>query len=190
MPSHDESPAQPVSTQNMPLPETFAAGKSQYDVDKWPKWIKHFERYRVATGLSSKPDNEQVSTLLYAMGECADGILGTHTNIDKTKATYKQVKDALDTYFGPGVSRNVIVKRARFNQRVQKPGETVNTFIQDLYQIAEHCEYGILKDNLIRDRIAVGVLDEALSDRLQMKSDLKLAEAVQMTHQAEARKDN
>ena len=66
----------------------------------------------------------------------------------------------------------------------------MNTFIQDLYQIAEHCEYGILKDDLIRGRIVVGVLDEALSDQLQMKSDLKLAEAVQMTHQAEARKDN
>ena len=142
----------------------------------------------MATGLSSKPNNEQVSTLLYAMGECADDILGTLTNIDETKATYKEVKDALDTCFG--VSRNVIVQRAHFNRRVQKPGETVNTFIQDLYQIVEHCEYCILKDDLIRDRIVVGVLDEALSDRLPMKSDLKLAEAVQMTHQAEARKDN
>ena len=88
------------------------------------------------------------------------------------------------------MNRNVIVERARFNRRVQKPGETVNTFIQDLYQIAERCEYGILKDDLIRDRIVVGVIDEALSDRLQMKSDLKLAEAVQITRQAEARKDN
>ena len=66
MPPNDDNPAQPVTMQNMPLPETFAAGKSQYDVDKWPKWIKRFERYRVATGLSSKPDTEQVSTLLYA----------------------------------------------------------------------------------------------------------------------------
>ena len=83
MPSDDESPAQALTMQNMPLPETFAGGKSQYDVDKWPKWIKCFERYRVATGLSSKPENEQVSTLLYAMGECADDILGTLTNIDE-----------------------------------------------------------------------------------------------------------
>ena len=188
MPPNDDNPAQPVTMQNMPLPETFAAGKSQYDVDKCPKWIKRFERYRVATGLSPKPDTEQVGTLLYAMGECADDILGTLTNINETKATYQEVKDALDTYFG--VSRNVIVERARFNRRVQKPGENVNTFIQDLYQIAEYCEYGILKDDLIRDRIVVGVIDEALSDWLQMKSDLKLAEAVQMTRQAEARKDN
>ena len=54
MPPNDDNPAQPVTMQNMPLPETFAAGKSQYDVDKWPKWIKRFERYRVATGLSSQ----------------------------------------------------------------------------------------------------------------------------------------
>ena len=54
----------------------------------------------------------------------------------------------------------------------------MNTFTQDLYQIAECREYGTHKANLIPDRIVVGVLDEGLSDRLQMKSDLKLAEAV------------
>ena len=66
----------------------------------------------------------------------------------------------------------------------------MDTFIQDLYHIAEDCEYDTLKDQLIRDRIVVGVLDDTLSDRLQAKSDLTLADAVCMSRQAEARKQN
>ena len=76
------------------------------------------------------------------------------------------------------------------NTRKQTPVEFVDTFIQDLYRIAEDCEYGTLKDQLIRDRTVVGVLDDTLSDRLQAKSDLTLADAVRMSCQAEARKQN
>jgi len=36
----------------------------------------------------NKPEYEQVSTLLYAMGDCADDILAT-LRLDETKATYK-----------------------------------------------------------------------------------------------------
>ncbi|KAL9987332.1 hypothetical protein ACROYT_G001621 [Oculina patagonica] len=69
-------------------------------------------------------------------------------------------------------------------------GESVDTFIQELYRLAEDCEYGSLKDGLIRDRIVVGVLDDSLSDRLQAKADLTLETAVQMSRQAEARRPN
>ena len=62
------------------------------------------------------------------------------------------------------------------------------TLIQDLYRLAEDCDYGTLKDNLIRDRIVVGVVDDSLSDRLQAKADLTLEISVQMSRQAEARK--
>ncbi len=42
----------------------------------------------------------------------------------------------------------------------------------------------------IRDRIIVGVADDSLSDRLQSKAKLTLEEAVQLTRQAEERKQN
>ena len=66
----------------------------------------------------------------------------------------------------------------------------MDIFIQDLYHLAENCEYGTLKDELIRDRIIVGVLDDILSDRLQAKADLTLTDAACMSRQAEARKQN
>ena len=66
----------------------------------------------------------------------------------------------------------------------------MDTLIQDLYRLAENCDYGTLKDELIRDRIIVGILNDTLSNRLQAKSDLTLADAAHISRQAEARKQN
>ncbi|KAL6490042.1 hypothetical protein MHYP_G00003870 [Metynnis hypsauchen] len=42
---------------------------------EWPRWIRRFERFRLASGLSTKPEDYQVNSLLYAMGDEADDIL-------------------------------------------------------------------------------------------------------------------
>ena len=82
------------------------------------------------------------------------------------------------------------MERARFNKRSQKPGESVDTFIQDLYRLGDNCDYGTLKDDLTRHRIVVGVFDDSLSERLRSKGTLTLAQAVQMSRQAESRAQN
>ena len=60
----------------------------------------------------------------------------------------------------------MITEQAQFNRRKQAQGESIDAFIQDLDQLAKNCEYGTLKEDLIRDRIIVAVLDEGLSDKL------------------------
>ncbi|XP_067049860.1 uncharacterized protein [Acropora muricata] len=116
------------------------------------------------------------------MGECADDIITT-LRVNEETASYTDVRAALNGYFA--ARRNTIVERARFNTRKQTPEESVGTFIQDLYCIADDC-----KNQVIRDRIVVGVLDDALSDRLQAKSDLTLADAVRMSREAKPRKQS
>ena len=64
------------------------------------------------------------------------------------------------------------------------------TFFQELHKFAEDCEYGPLKKDLIRDRIVVSVFDDALSNELQAKADLTLDQAVQISRQAEERKES
>ncbi len=125
-----EDPQGSISQEsNIPIPEKFDGGNGPKQADLWPKWIRRFERYRVASGLSNKTQAEQVCTLLYSMGECADDILKT-LEIDEEKASFEEVKKALDDHFSE--RRNVLVERARFNRRIQLPGEPVDTFIQDL----------------------------------------------------------
>ena len=61
--------------------------------------------------------------------------------------------------------RNVIFERAKFNQKVQEKGEPVDTFITNLYALAEHCGYGELHDEMMRDRLVVGMQDLKLSEK-------------------------
>lgn len=63
------------------------------------------------------------------MGDCADHIVKT-LELNEETALYEEVKIALNGYFS--ARRNVIVERARFNRLKQTPGESLDTFIQDL----------------------------------------------------------
>ena len=43
--------------------------------DEWPRCKRHFEQFRIASGLSGEDDQRQVSTLLYCLEECAEDVL-------------------------------------------------------------------------------------------------------------------
>lgn len=188
-PKEDQEPTTTMVTVpiNIPVPESFDQSGGLNQAEAWPKWMRKFERYRFASGLCNKSQREQVCTLLYSVGDSVDEILMT-LRIQEDEITYNELISQLNSYFG--FHKNTLFERVKFNRRKQVPGESVETFIQDLYQIAENCGYGKLKDELIRDRIIVGVLDDPLSDRLQMNEDLTLQDAVKMARQAEARKES
>ena len=71
-----EEERQQLVTQ-LPLPGKFDDANSLVQTELWAKWAKRFERYRVASGLQAEPQREQVTTLLYAIGDCADDMLTT-----------------------------------------------------------------------------------------------------------------
>ena len=81
--------------------------------------------------------------------------------------------------------RNIIFERARFNSRKQEEDETVDAFVTALHGLAEHCNYGNLHNEMIRDRVVVGIRDVRLSERLQLDAKLTLETAVQQARQAE-----
>ena len=129
----------------------------------------------------------QVSTLVYSMGAQAEDVLACLTLTEKQRTKYADVKAGLDGYFVK--KRNVIFERAKFNQRRQTRDEPVETFITALYSLAEHCEFGTLREELIRDRLVVGLRDAKLSEALQMDSDLTLSTAITNSRQSEAVKE-
>ena len=161
-------------------PEPFTFSRP----DEWPKWIRRFQRFRVASGLSEKDDKTQVNTLIYAMGDQADNILSSFSLSADDSKKYAPVKAKFDGHFVK--RRNVIYERARFNMRRQQEGEAADSFITSLYSLAEHCQYGALHDEMIRDRIVVGIRNISLSERMQLQPDLDLEKAVTQVRQAEA----
>lgn len=152
--------------------------------DEWPKWLRRFERFRVASGVSANEEENQVNMLVYSMGERADDILHTFNLSVENKKKYDPVIEKFNAYFVK--KRNTIFERAKFNQRIQESGKSVDSFITDLYSLVEHCSYGILQDEMVRDRIVVGLQNAKLSEKLQLDPALTLEKAVNEARQSEA----
>ena len=117
------------------------------------------------------------------MGEEADSVL-VSTNVTEERKVYATVVSKFDSFFK--VRRNIIFERARFNKRNQRKGETSERYIMELYRLAENCDYGALKEEMIRDRLVMGIRDAALSQQIQLDSELTLEKTKKKIRQREA----
>ncbi|UYV79044.1 hypothetical protein LAZ67_17000853 [Cordylochernes scorpioides] len=162
-------------------PETFDFSTP----NEWPKWRKRFERYLVVSGMKKKEEADKIDLFMYLMGDRADDIFRTFKFEKEEEATkIDSVLKAFDSHFC--VRKNIIYERAKFNSRIQEDREPVDEFITSLYKLADSCEFEGLHEQLIRDRIVVGVRDKALFERMQLDSELTLEKAVKMVRQQEA----
>jgi hypothetical protein len=121
---------------------------------------------------------------LYCLGEEAEDVLLLTGITSEERKKYDTVLSKFDDYFK--VRKNVIYYRARFNRRSQQPGESAEDFISALYNLAENCEYGMMRKEMIPDCLVVGIRDDALSERLQLNAKLTLEEAKVKIRQKEA----
>ena len=151
---------------------------------EWANWIRRFERFRNASGIADKSQESQIYTLIYSMGNKADDILQSFNLSEEDSKSYKTVKEKFDTHFIQ--RRNVIFERAKFNSRKQEAGESVDDFITDLHCLARYCNYGNLHEEMIRDRIVVGIRDNSLSQKMQLEPNLTLIKAIELARQSES----
>ena len=142
--------------------------------EEWSKWIKRFERYLTVANITD--EEQKINSLLYAMGPKSEDIILMFGLTDEQVKVYQTVKDNFDKHFV--VRKNVTFERARFNRRIQAPNESIESFLTDLYSLVESCEYGDMRDELLRDKIVVGIRDTKLSETLQMDDKLTLQKAL------------
>lgn len=180
IPASTPSSSAKMATYQVQPPENFTFSKPE----EWPKWFKRFERFLIASELNSKEEIIQINTLIYAMGNDAEDIFHSFALTGDDAKTFKTVVDRFQAHFV--TRRNTIFERAKFNHRRQQDGESADSFITALYTLVEHCEYGQLKDEMIRDRIVVGIRDSKMSEKLQLDPNLTLEKAVAQVRQREA----
>jgi hypothetical protein len=85
-------------------------------------------------------------------------------------------------YFIP--KRNIIHERLVFQERAQKQEETVEEFLRDLQSLVKTCEYRDEEDQ-VRDRFVVGLRDSHIKQKLQLKADPTLSDAITLARQHE-----
>ena len=112
-----------------------------------------------------------MNALVYAMGDEADDILKSF-HLSEGDLKYKTVKEKFDDF------HKTAKCDLREGQRKQEPQESVDSFITSLHFLVEHCSYGELYDEMIRDCIVVGLRDASITQKLQMDPKLTLDKAV------------
>ena len=120
-----------MATFQVKTPENFHLKNPE----EFDKWITRFERFKIASGLNGKSEEQQVNTLLYCMGREAGDIFHSFHLSNAQQKQLKSVTDNFKNYFV--VRRNVIFERSKFNMRKQEEGESVDTFMTALYTLPE-----------------------------------------------------
>ena len=70
-------------------------------------------------------------------------------------------------------------KKSRGNATCsQHVGETIDQYATDLRMKAKSCEFGLLIETLIKDRIVCGIIDDGTRSRLLRENDLSLSKAL------------
>lgn len=150
---------------------------------EWLARKERFSRFRMASKLNKDDPEVQISALIYAMGKEAEHIFKSLQFAEAgDEKKFEKVLEKFNEYFIP--KRNIIHEGARFHQRAQQSGESIETFVRSLHEISEFCDFTDKKEQ-IRDRLVIGISDKELSEKLQLRSDLTLEKAVEIARQSE-----
>ncbi|GLV38149.1 hypothetical protein CBL_10116 [Carabus blaptoides fortunei] len=52
---------------------------------EWTRWSRRFERFRIASGLNNKPEEEQFNSLIYLMRDQADILISFNLTTEQAK---------------------------------------------------------------------------------------------------------
>ena len=192
MPDEVEAVAAPGSTPpftrfiaNVSLPQKFDTKGNL--AANWKKWIQIWKAYEIVTGLDKQPSTLRVATFITCIGPDA---LEIHTGLPFQSDDDRQnIDKVLELWQNYCIGKtNVIYERYRFNNRSQESDESIDAYTTALRTLAETCEFGSLKEDLIRDRLVCGIRDNSLRKKLLQEPKLTLDKCLDSCRAAEATK--
>lgn len=146
---------------------------------RWKRWVKNFERYVVAAGISD--DLRKKALLLNIAGNEVSEI---YDNSGDETTTYAALLAALNTTFDP--QRNIFFETFKFRKARQLPSESFSEFYARLRSFASTCDF---KDRLnfeLTMQILVGTHMESLQKKILGKADITLDQVLEFGRTEEA----
>ena len=72
------------------------------------------------------------------------------------------------------------MQRFHVNSRVRKPGESVANYLTELQALVQYCNFGGTFEDVLRDRLIVGINDLVLQRQLLVEARLTLKKATEI----------
>ena len=126
-----------------------------------------WSNYSIASGLEDKESKQVLATLLTVIGRDSLEIHNTFEWGQDEVKTATSVLDKFRKYCKP--RKNITYERFMLMTRKQKMNEQIDDFVKDLRILADTCEYGPLKDSIIKDAFVLGVRDNRLRENFLRK---------------------
>ena len=152
--------------------------------ENWKLFEQMLGYYLDATGKAAKTDKIKIGVLMSAVGKQGVHIFNAFKyNEGESAEKYDDVIKKFQDYCMP--KRNVTYERFVFNQMVQEPGESADSFVTRLNNQAKYCEFESLETSLVKDRIVVGCTDARVKGRMLRDSSLDYDKAFEALKSAE-----
>lgn len=97
--------------------------------------------------------------------------------------TFEQVIIAFGSHCNP--KKNEIVERYKFFMRMRQTNESLEQFVTDLKVLAASCNFGSLKESLVRNRTICGIRDKQLREEILKDPNLDLERCLNACRAAE-----
>ena len=143
--------------------------------------LKHnFFNYSIASRLSKEVDTEyQTSVFLATIGQDVFDIYdGLEFDNEEDKMDLEIVMKKLEDFFA-GETHEAF-ESYKFHHWKQEPTESIDAYVAELCQLAKNCNFGRIRDELIRDQVVVGVRDDSIREKLQAVKQLTLKKCLQI----------
>ena len=146
--------------------------------EQWKIWRQELELYLTATESDEKDEKVKTSILLTCVGKKGREI---YNNFAFTEEGDKFKLDVVLEKFQEYCNQraNITFLRHRFFTCKQSDGQTFDEFITELKKGSAECEFGTLRDSLIKDIAICGLADNRLRERLLREPNLTLEKAIE-----------
>jgi hypothetical protein len=152
---------------------------------EWRRFKGQWLNYVKAAKVNKEEKDCQAAIFLACIGTDAYHIFTTmEFEAEDDKHDPDKLLDAFERHCIGEI--NEVYERYVLHRRQQEPGETFDTFVGDLRRLVKSCDYGSMEDSIVRDRIVLGIRDDATRKKLLQTRGLDLAKAIDICRSAEA----
>ena len=130
-------------------------------------------------------DDVKVATFLTIVGPKLYKLIQNLISPKKPKeAEYDDIIQVLKNHYKPKVI--TIFERYKFYNRKQEVGESVSQFVAGIRAAAHTCDFGDRLNEMLRDRLVVGIRDEGTQRALLTETGLTFNKAIEVANAREA----
>lgn len=167
----------------MRLPEPFDVTGNL--AENWRSFKRDFDIYTQATELDKKEDAVRKGVFLNLLGKKAVRLYDSLKFQDDANfdAVVKGFNDFCES------KKNIVYERYMFRQRMQKEGETFDSFLVDLKELVKNCKFeemASIEEEMLRDQIVLGISNKQLQRKLLETTDLSYLVAIDKCRVTEA----